>query len=93
MAVKVPGIGMPSDDLPKIFDQFYQIEKQGSRQGTGLGLSLTKGFVELHDPISASQLYPSSGEMALFDLGPSTESRPIGTMPFNHGEPVYDVGD
>ncbi len=42
-------------------------------------------------PISASQIYPSSGEMALFDIGPSTESRPIGTMPFNRGEPVYDV--
>jgi len=35
---------------PKIFDQFYQIEQQGRslRRGTGLGLSLTKGFIELH---------------------------------------------
>ncbi len=38
------GIGMPSDELPKIFDQFYQIEQQGRslRRGTGLGLSLTR---------------------------------------------------
>jgi len=50
LVVRDSGIGMPPDELPKIFDQFYQIERLGSsiRQGTGLGLSLTKGFVELH---------------------------------------------
>ncbi|WP_437306444.1 ferritin-like domain-containing protein [Sorangium sp. So ce388] len=42
-------------------------------------------------PISASQLYPSSGEMALFDIGPDAEPRSIGTMPFAYGDPVYDV--
>jgi signal transduction histidine kinase len=44
------GIGMPPHELPKIFDQFYQIEQHGisQRKGTGLGLSLTKGFIELH---------------------------------------------
>jgi hypothetical protein len=42
-------------------------------------------------PISASQLYPSSGEMALFDVGPDAEPKPIGTMPFAYGDPVYDV--
>jgi signal transduction histidine kinase len=44
------GMGMQSDELTKIFDQFYQIEHHGSsqRRGTGLGLSLTKGFVEAH---------------------------------------------
>ncbi len=50
LVVRDNGIGMPPDELPKIFDQFYQIERHGSsaRPGTGLGLSLTKGFVELH---------------------------------------------
>lgn len=44
------GIGMPEEELSKIFDQFYQIEQRSSsqRRGTGLGLSLTKGFVEAH---------------------------------------------
>ena len=44
------GIGMPEEELPRIFDQFYQIENHGrlARKGTGLGLSLTRGFVELH---------------------------------------------
>jgi signal transduction histidine kinase len=43
------GIGMASEELPKIFDQFYQVENGViRRKGTGLGLSLTRGFVELH---------------------------------------------
>jgi signal transduction histidine kinase len=44
------GVGIPADDLQRIFDEFYQTE-QGRRSrkgGTGLGLSLTRNFVELH---------------------------------------------
>jgi signal transduction histidine kinase len=41
------GTGMPAEELPRIFDRFYQIENL-SAKGTGLGLSLTKAFVELH---------------------------------------------
>jgi len=44
------GIGIPADELQRIFDEFYQTE-QGRRSrkgGTGLGLSLTRNFVELH---------------------------------------------
>jgi len=44
------GIGIPADELQRIFHEFYQTE-QGRRArtgGTGLGLSLTRNFVELH---------------------------------------------
>jgi signal transduction histidine kinase len=44
------GIGIPHDELQRIFVEFYQTE-QGRKQrrgGTGLGLSLTRNFVELH---------------------------------------------
>jgi signal transduction histidine kinase len=44
------GIGIPHDELQRIFVEFYQTE-DGRRQrhgGTGLGLSLTRNFVELH---------------------------------------------
>ena len=46
LVVKDSGIGMEADELPRIFEQFYQ--GSSSRPGTGLGLSLTRGFVELH---------------------------------------------
>jgi len=44
------GIGLMSEDLERVFNSFEQVENSASRkfQGTGLGLSLTKKFVELH---------------------------------------------
>ncbi|HEY4641091.1 MAG TPA: ATP-binding protein [Thermoanaerobaculia bacterium] len=68
LTVKDSGIGMPAEELPKIFDQFYQIEKQGTRQGTGLGLSLTRGFVELHGGTIAVESQPGSGSTFMITL-------------------------
>lgn len=44
------GPGIESKDINRIFDRFYQTEQMGasSYMGTGIGLSLTKGIVELH---------------------------------------------
>ena len=45
------GIGIPSDKTGKIFDQFFQSDVPGSmvNQGSGIGLSITKEFVRLHN--------------------------------------------
>jgi signal transduction histidine kinase len=44
------GIGIPPDELQRIFVAFYQTEdgRRARKGGTGLGLSLTRNFVELH---------------------------------------------
>lgn len=45
--VKDTGAGIASDDLPHLFDRFWQARK-ASRQGIGLGLPIVKGIVEAH---------------------------------------------
>jgi signal transduction histidine kinase len=44
------GIGIPENELPKIFDRFYQVQSHLTRKhgGMGLGLSVTKAMVEMH---------------------------------------------
>lgn len=44
------GIGIPQQDLPRVFDRFFQVERHLTRQhnGMGLGLSVAKVMVELH---------------------------------------------
>lgn len=42
------GRGIPAEDLGNIFDRFYQVDKVHP-DGSGIGLSLAKAFVELHD--------------------------------------------
>jgi signal transduction histidine kinase len=44
------GIGIPASELPTIFDRFSRVDSEETRDtvGTGLGLTITKGFVEGH---------------------------------------------
>jgi signal transduction histidine kinase/ligand-binding sensor domain-containing protein/CheY-like chemotaxis protein len=50
LTISDTGIGVAENDLVKIFDRFYQSGQKSSimNQGTGIGLSITKEFVELH---------------------------------------------
>jgi PAS domain S-box-containing protein len=50
ISVNDQGIGISQEELPKLFDRFYQVEQvvSGKTHGTGLGLTICKGIIEAH---------------------------------------------
>jgi len=51
IAIEDQGIGIPTEDVPHIFDRFYTVNKAHSRRlgGAGLGLSIVKTIIEKHE--------------------------------------------
>ncbi|MCW3786844.1 hybrid sensor histidine kinase/response regulator transcription factor [Plebeiibacterium sediminum] len=61
------GRGISEEHLNRIFDRFYQIEQSGNRlEGTGIGLSLTKGLIEIHK--GAIEVWSEKGKGTRFSI-------------------------
>jgi heavy metal sensor kinase len=51
LTVRDTGLGIPREELPRVFDRFYQVDKSHHRNGqhgNGLGLSIVQSIVQLH---------------------------------------------
>lgn len=64
------GIGIPENQISRVFDRFYQIDHQLSRlnEGTGLGLSISKAYVEMLGGRIWAESEPEKGSVFFFTL-------------------------
>ena len=70
VSVQDTGPGIPAEDLPRIFERFYRVDKARSRElgGTGLGLAIVKHIVEAHGGSVAVESRPGAGSTFRFTL-------------------------
>jgi heavy metal sensor kinase len=61
LSVEDTGLGVPSDDLPYIFQRFYRCDQSRSGRGNGLGLSLALAFVRAHGGDISVSSVPGQG--------------------------------
>jgi signal transduction histidine kinase len=77
------GIGIPEEELLSVFEKFYQVGnfKGGIREGTGLGLPITRHLVELHGGTINVESRPGQGSRfkVTFPLARTTESAAPGS--------------
>lgn len=88
-SVSDTGIGIASEDQPKLFKPFVQLDTSLSRnyEGTGLGLSLVKKLVELHG--GSVELYSEPGKGSRFDcILPWNLETPTISLPHMENEEV-----
>jgi two-component system sensor histidine kinase KdpD len=55
------GPGIPTDDLERVFDKFYRLQRPNSVAGTGLGLSIVRGIIEAHGGTVNAANNPNGG--------------------------------
>jgi len=70
LSVSDQGPGIPADDLSRVFERFYRVDKSRARDpgGTGLGLAIVKHLIELHSGEVAAQNRPGGGAIVSVTL-------------------------
>jgi signal transduction histidine kinase len=74
VSVSDDGIGIAEADQARIFEEFQQVGRSHVQEGTGLGLALSRGFVQLHGGRLCVESEPGKGSTFTFTLprSPST---------------------
>ncbi len=93
LIVEDTGIGIPRDEIGKIFDRFYQSDNKLSREypGVGLGLSVAKSIVEWHGGQIEAESEPGHGSRFAVVLPTTPSDASVITHPtWAPGSPVSD---
>jgi two-component system sensor histidine kinase KdpD len=62
------GVGIPPEDLTRVFDKFYRVQRPNNVNGTGLGLAIGKGIVDAHGGFISAENRPQGGTIITIAL-------------------------
>jgi anti-sigma regulatory factor (Ser/Thr protein kinase) len=72
------GVGVPAENIGRVFDKFYRVAELGSAKGLGLGLAIYKAFIEAHGGRISLANNPMGGTIARFVIPLHAEARSLG---------------
>lgn len=79
-SVRDEGIGIPPENLPRIFEKFVRAVPARNYGGLGLGLFITRCIVESHQGSIHAQSRPGEGAVFIVDLPLAMDGRPLEAM-------------
>lgn len=74
--VQDSGVGVPADQLPYIFDKYFQVGQQARSTGAGLGLAIAREIVEAHGGWITAESQPGRGTSFVFVVPARAASGP-----------------
>jgi two-component system phosphate regulon sensor histidine kinase PhoR len=68
LSVRDTGVGIPPEELPRIFERFYKVDQARGKSGTGLGLAIARHVVEAHGGKIWAESKPGKGAVFYFTI-------------------------
>lgn len=68
VSVRDTGVGIDPDDIPRVFERFYKVDRSRQESGTGLGLAVVKHTIEAHGGTVGAESTPGAGSTFWFRI-------------------------
>ena len=68
VSVADDGVGIPAEELPRVFERFYKVDKARNTEGSGLGLAIAKRIIALHGGTIWVESVEGKGSIFYFTL-------------------------
>jgi signal transduction histidine kinase len=82
------GVGIAPEDIPKIFDEFVQLQKTHNEQGTGLGLPISNRLATLLNGRLECRSVPGEGSTFTLTLPPNVDTGAPSSQSAERSEPT-----